>query len=222
MSRLPLCRLEARSGCLNTLTSSHPASQPPRQSPRQPARHPPSQRPIGRTHHFFRNKSEVFSHLLFFYLQPIKTLLFLPPVSFSFPTPFYVYIHLAPTTQSLNEMKCRTAKSIAAAAPSAASSCVVAFAHIPPRPAVHHFLICGCFRFSTSEHPLDSVRPPPPRPVDHRPTPILRSALAAELCSETIAAAVTLLCRADARLLNLCDSLTNPLQPSESPPSNAA
>lgn len=148
MSRLSLCRLEAR--------------RMPEHSHNQPASQPASKRPIGRTLYFFKNKSDVFSHLLFFLPSANKNFISLPPVSFSFPTPFYVYIHLAPTTQSLNEMKRRTAKSIAAAAPSAASSCVVAFAHIPPRPAAHHFLICGCFHFSTSEHPLDSVRPPPP------------------------------------------------------------
>lgn len=50
-----------------------------------------------------------------------------------------------------------------------------------------------------------------------------RSCLAAfrgERGRESSAAAVTLLCRADARLLNLCDSLTNPLQSSKSRPPN--
>lgn len=40
-------------------------------------------------------------------------------------------------------------------------------------------------------------------------------------CCESSTAAVTLLCRADARLLNLSDSLTNPLQSLKSQPSNA-
>lgn len=42
-----------------------------------------------------------------------------------------------------------------------------------------------------------------------------------DLCCESSTAAVTLLCRADARLLNLSDSLTNPLQSLKSQPSNA-
>lgn len=48
-----------------------------------------------------------------------------------------------------------------------------------------------------------------------------KALLSEELCSESSTAAVTLLCRADVRLLNLSDSLTNPLQSSKSQHSNA-
>lgn len=46
------------------------------------------------------------------------------------------------------------------------------------------------------------------------------AAFKGELCCESSTTAVTLLCHADARLLNLSDSLTNPLQSSKSQPSN--
>ena len=48
----------------------------------------------------------------------------------------------------------------------------------------------------------------------------LRDCSKGELCFENSTTALTLLCYADARLLNLCDSLTNQLQSSKSQPSN--
>lgn len=47
-----------------------------------------------------------------------------------------------------------------------------------------------------------------------------QAAFKGELCCESNTAAVTLLCRADARPLNLSDSSTNPLQSLKSLPSN--